>query len=218
MKNTLKFGFCLMLFFLACSDPCDNIDCGANGTCVDGECQCDEGYSGVNCETNVCDAINCNNGDCDPVTGACTCDEGYEGEFCNTEIRAKYLGEYTGDASDCISTIIDALQIIDIEDLPEEFTAATAVVSADPSDINNIVIGSNNIALGDQNITMNPLDGTYVIPAMSTTIENEDLPFPITITTTGEVTFIDEDNFELSISIIVPLLPVIECTINMTKQ
>lgn len=33
------------------TDACQDVDCGANGTCVEGDCVCDTGYEGVNCET-----------------------------------------------------------------------------------------------------------------------------------------------------------------------
>jgi hypothetical protein len=31
------------------ADPCQNMQCGANGTCVNGVCQCNEGYEGCSC-------------------------------------------------------------------------------------------------------------------------------------------------------------------------
>jgi len=33
------------------TDLCKDVDCGLNGTCVDGDCVCDAGYEGVNCDT-----------------------------------------------------------------------------------------------------------------------------------------------------------------------
>lgn len=41
----LLFGAMLM-FAPACgdSDPCKNVDCGANGTCFEGACVCNEGF------------------------------------------------------------------------------------------------------------------------------------------------------------------------------
>lgn len=47
-RLTLLFFFSMFLF--ACSDPCDDVNCGANGTCDDGDCMCDEWYEGTNCE------------------------------------------------------------------------------------------------------------------------------------------------------------------------
>lgn len=35
-----------------CTDPCRNVDCGPNGTCVEGgACLCDTGYEGLDCLT-----------------------------------------------------------------------------------------------------------------------------------------------------------------------
>ena len=33
------------------TDACKDVDCGLNGTCVEGDCECDLGYSGVACAT-----------------------------------------------------------------------------------------------------------------------------------------------------------------------
>ncbi len=89
----MRFLKYLMIFTLGaallsnCGDACDDVDCGANGTCLDGTCDCDEGYSGTNCQTNVCDALDCGpNGTCDTTTGACLCDEGYSGDNCEINV------------------------------------------------------------------------------------------------------------------------------------
>ena len=34
-------------------DPCEGVDCGTNGSCVSGACECNEGYSGSSCETQL---------------------------------------------------------------------------------------------------------------------------------------------------------------------
>ncbi len=31
------------------TDPCKDVECGANGVCLDGACICDEGYDGTDC-------------------------------------------------------------------------------------------------------------------------------------------------------------------------
>ena len=56
MKKCLFLSMILGVIMLGCSedDPCDAIDCGINGTCVTGDCECDEGYTGTNCETAKC--------------------------------------------------------------------------------------------------------------------------------------------------------------------
>ena len=40
-----------LMFAPACgdSDPCKDVDCGANGTCFEGECVCNEGFEGSAC-------------------------------------------------------------------------------------------------------------------------------------------------------------------------
>lgn len=40
----------LVVLFMACEDPCEAVVCGANGTCVEGVCNCDTGVYGDNCE------------------------------------------------------------------------------------------------------------------------------------------------------------------------
>lgn len=47
----LNIAFILPIVFLsACADPCDDVACGENGTCVEGVCECDPGVFGDNCE------------------------------------------------------------------------------------------------------------------------------------------------------------------------
>lgn len=41
------------LVFLGCRDKCKKLDCGVNGSCVEGECLCTSGYEGGLCETTV---------------------------------------------------------------------------------------------------------------------------------------------------------------------
>ncbi len=44
----LAFG--LMVTATSCKDECKNVECGANGTCVEGVCDCTAGYEGDACE------------------------------------------------------------------------------------------------------------------------------------------------------------------------
>lgn len=57
MKLTKILFFISLLAFVqyGCKDACDDVNCGPNGTCVDGTCNCDEGYSGDACQTKDCD-------------------------------------------------------------------------------------------------------------------------------------------------------------------
>ncbi len=53
MKRLTLFLFSSMLF-LACNDPCKDVNCG-NGTCDEdsGNCICDDWYEGTNCELEM---------------------------------------------------------------------------------------------------------------------------------------------------------------------
>jgi hypothetical protein len=43
---TVSFNSCT-------TDACKDVDCGLYGECVDGDCVCDTGYEGVNCDTEM---------------------------------------------------------------------------------------------------------------------------------------------------------------------
>ena len=62
----------------------ETIDCGVNGTYVNGKCVCTPGYSGDKCEVapiDKCLNVNCGNyGSC--FMGICTCGYGYTGTKC----------------------------------------------------------------------------------------------------------------------------------------
>ena len=58
MKHTIKFFSALSLvalLFMSGCDDCKDVDCGtaAQGTCVEGVCECLAGYEGEDCKTNV---------------------------------------------------------------------------------------------------------------------------------------------------------------------
>lgn len=102
----MKWSFCLisifsLTLFFSCSDPCEDLNCNT-GVCVDGTCDCPEGFSGVNCEIeDLCFNNTCVNGECNPNTGACECSEFYEGENCDIEIRAKFYGDWSSTDFEC---------------------------------------------------------------------------------------------------------------------
>ncbi len=123
MKSLQLFLLALLLgLFIGCKpDPCEDVECGP-GDCVEGICDCPDGFLGVNCEIELCFGLACINGDCDPQTetcnchpnyygescdilcvngefanGNCNCFEGYEGITCETEIRARFIGAWDAD-------------------------------------------------------------------------------------------------------------------------
>jgi len=81
----------LLSFALVCliscdplEEPCDFTLC-VNGECIDGTCECENGFTGANCETDACENIICqNNGTC--VNGTCNCPIGFSGPNCETVV------------------------------------------------------------------------------------------------------------------------------------
>jgi hypothetical protein len=80
-------------------DPCDSTPCHNLGTCEASElfeisedgasfsCTCSEGYTGPNCETEICAPSICLNGGTCEVHGdtfTCTCLSGFDGKNCGT--------------------------------------------------------------------------------------------------------------------------------------
>jgi hypothetical protein len=72
----------LSLSFSACTkDPCKDVSC-SHGTCIEGACQCEPGYSGSNCDVlDPCFGVDCVNGQCQ--NGNCNCDPGWMGANCD---------------------------------------------------------------------------------------------------------------------------------------
>lgn len=81
-------------------DPCEEVTCQNGGTCIDGDCDCPEGFIGANCEVELdpCLAQACVNSDTCLVNNQgepiCFCKDGFEGELCDSAWNAKYVGTF----------------------------------------------------------------------------------------------------------------------------
>jgi hypothetical protein len=85
--------FLFILVIYGCN-PCSNKDCNS-GTCVEGECECNDGWSGSNCDVDLCADINCENGTC--VNGICECEDNFQGTLCDEEIFCTNSCGYAND-------------------------------------------------------------------------------------------------------------------------
>ena len=86
MKLLQPFFLILLLgLFIGCEsdDPCEDVECGS-GECIQGICDCPDGFTGVNCEiAPLCFSKPCVNGDCDLQSETCNCNPNYFGEACD---------------------------------------------------------------------------------------------------------------------------------------
>ncbi len=87
----------ISVFYISCKkNTCKDIDCFNGGFCVDGNCNCATGWSGIACDVLIDSCLNVvcfNGGTC--VSGLCNCSAGYEGDSCQTEMRTKFIGNYS---------------------------------------------------------------------------------------------------------------------------
>lgn len=102
MKKNLFFLLALalgaMVSFTSCGtdDPCKDVECGANGTCFEGECVCNQGYEGTACDVEWATKFVSST-----YTAESSCNTGatYQGsveKLTGTTIRIKEYGGFSG--------------------------------------------------------------------------------------------------------------------------
>lgn len=185
----LLFGFVLLVG--GCADPCDDVVCQF-GNCIDGVCP------------DPCENVNCNSGNCNE--GFCDCDEGFEGNMCDTEVRAKYLGTWSG-PNECDNDIV-MLETITLE------------ITESESNILDITLTITIDAMG-QDVEVPSETTTLTGNAFETGPSITDLGgFQVEVSTDG----IFRSDTELGLDILVNTeLPVIgqitiSCTADLVKQ
>lgn len=90
-------ALCVAVLFTSCEEEC-TFECKNGSKCVDGTCDCAEGWTGVDCSTAItmdCDNDCMNDGVCN--NGTCDCADGWTGVDCNTP-TASIIETISGDA------------------------------------------------------------------------------------------------------------------------
>jgi len=100
MKYTFFLFFLSFSLFYSCKPAECNKPCENGGTCVEGQCECPEGFTGLYCDVELepCQQVQykCENGTCDNSTfpPTCICDDGWEGAKCEKAWTDKFLGTW----------------------------------------------------------------------------------------------------------------------------
>ena len=180
LKKLIYLCFALAMFS-ACGDdpidPCAGVDCGVNGECVDGTCDCEEGYSGANCEIfDPCFSIDCGaNGTC--VDGTCDCEDGYYGDNCELLIQDRFVGTWSG--LDCDGDVFNLL-------IESGSTAATLIIKEQLFDIDANIVDENNFDLPEQDFFIPIFAINITVLGTGKILENGKLEFDASITADGE--------------------------------
>ncbi|XP_034029805.1 N-acetylglucosamine-1-phosphodiester alpha-N-acetylglucosaminidase [Thalassophryne amazonica] len=79
---------------------CQPADCSGHGVCVGGHCQCQKGWQGHACDTQMCQTQTCGpHGNC--TSNGCVCDAGWRGENCSRECDPGFYGHGCNQTCTC---------------------------------------------------------------------------------------------------------------------
>ncbi|MEM7368870.1 MAG: hypothetical protein AAF587_09715 [Bacteroidota bacterium] len=103
MRFRIHWIYFPLLCLLACRpDPCERRICENDGICIDGTCQCPEGFIGPECniELDPCKIKQCVSNqtqECqvnNQKEAVCVCKDGFEGDLCQDLWTNKFKGNY----------------------------------------------------------------------------------------------------------------------------
>ncbi len=193
-----------LVTFNACTDPCGDVVCNNGGICDEGICDCPEGFSGTNCEIDLC--ADCTNGTC--TTGECVCAPGYEGENCDIVSKDKFIGIWSG-IFDCPTLPDSLLEDIDLSEITVNMEVLNNIddiemVVLDAPDFPIDIFGSAKIS-GD----------VMTITPQTETIDYEGIMIEVTGSGTG--TLVSETTMNLEVKI-ESLIIDFDCTATLEKQ
>ncbi|XP_036446282.1 N-acetylglucosamine-1-phosphodiester alpha-N-acetylglucosaminidase [Colossoma macropomum] len=81
---------------------CQPEDCSQHGVCVDGQCECQPGWTGPTCDNLTCQPAACgDHGMCTP--DGCVCDAGWMGANCSQECAAGFYGDGCNQTCTCVN-------------------------------------------------------------------------------------------------------------------
>ncbi|XP_028280919.1 N-acetylglucosamine-1-phosphodiester alpha-N-acetylglucosaminidase [Parambassis ranga] len=81
---------------------CQPANCSGHGDCVDGRCQCQDGWQGAACDSLVCQLTACGpHGVC--TANGCVCDAGWRGQNCSQECLSGFYGDGCNYTCSCVN-------------------------------------------------------------------------------------------------------------------
>ncbi len=193
-----------MFTFNSCTDPCGDVVCNNGGICDEGRCDCPEGFSGTNCEINLC--ADCVNGNC--TTGDCVCNPGYEGDNCDVLSRDKFLGTWQG-IFDCPTLPDSLLEGIDLSEI-----TVNMEILPDPDNIENVILEAPDFPIdifGSAKVN----GDMFTITPQTETVDYEGIMIEVTGSGTGTLANTTTINLMVRIE---SLIISFDCTAELEKQ